>query len=327
MKLTNSSAIAAPLFAAFLTSAFAPAFVQADVAMAPASKRLSHVARPFEFKIDAGRMTAALRNAPIRAVVDLLAEKAGVRVMLHGASEETITAEFENQTLEEGMRRLFSGHNLAYFHTAAEARQPRRLVAVLILGTGEGLYGGKSFFSASDVHPQEIYDGGAPPVNGKQARSGAELARLLAESTEPAERVRAATELGKTWSEGAVNPLMEALAADPSATVREAAAAALGATWSEGAVQPLIEALAGDRDGRVREQAARALARTAGEQAVSALAEALEQDRRWFVREAAALALGTIGGREALDALMRASRSDRDSWVREAADMAALDSR
>jgi hypothetical protein len=245
--------------------------------------------------------------------------------MFHGSSEETITAEFKNETLEEGMRRLFQGRNLAYFYAASDARKSRRLVALLILGTNEAGSGGDNFFSTPYVNAQKTR--GTLLVEDGQALPRRELARLLAESRDTAERVRAATELGKTWSEGAVNPLTEALAADPSASVREAAAGALGRTWSEGAVQPLTEALAGDRDGRVREQAARALAQTGGEEAVPALAAALERDRRWFVREAAALALGTIGGRDALDALIRASRADRDPWVREAADMAALDSR
>jgi hypothetical protein len=327
MKVKKSSTTAATLLASFLTHSLTPAFARAEFAIPLASKRLSQVPRPFVLEIGANRMTASLRDAPIRAVADLLAEKGGVRVMFHGLSEESVTAELKNETLEEGIRRLFQGRNLAYFYATADGRKPGRLVAVLILGTSEAEYGGDNFFSTPHVHAQDNRGGdGTLLAKGEQALPSGELAQLMAESQDSAERERAAAELGKTWTERAVNPLTGALAADPSASVREAAAGALGKTWSESAVQPLIEALAGDRDGRVREQAARALAQTAGEEAVPALAEALERDRRWFVREAAALALGTIGGRDALEALMRASRGDRDAWVREAAAMAALDS-
>src|SRR5262249_32436090 len=77
--------------------------------------------------------------------------------------------------------------------------------------------------------------------------------------------------------------------------VGEAAVAALGRTWSEHAVAPLIQALLEDPGSFVREAAAHALGELWSETAVEALARALSVDPRHSVREAAAEALGKIG--------------------------------
>jgi hypothetical protein len=320
MKLTNSSAGAALVAATLLLRALTPLPAYSAVAGTHGAHAANTFTRRAAVEITAGRMTAHLQAAPVSEVLKVLAQKTRLRILFHGRMQNTVTAEFNNQSIEEGLQRLFRGRNVAYFYASPAAGTPRRLVEVFILDASGGIH---DFDPPAETNPSE-----EARVSGEGATGIiAELAEVIEEAEDREERARAVRQLGKTWSEDAVAPLAQALARDESASVREAAADALGRTWSQKAVQPLIDALARDPDALVREQAARALARTAGEEAVPALARAVAEDRRWFVRGAAAAALGAIGGREALDALAAPAAVDRDGWVRETATLAVLDHR
>jgi hypothetical protein len=317
MKLTNSIAGAAMAAAAL---SLTPSLAHSEGAGVPRADAGNPSARHPAVEIAAGRMSAHLQTAPVSEVLKILAQKTRARIVFHGAMQDTLTAEFKNRSVEEGLQRVFRGRNIAYFYAAPAAGMPRRLFQVIILDASGGI---------ADFDPPAEGNLGEELRISAEHEAGiiAELARVIEQTEDREERARAVRQLGKTWSADAVAPLAQVLARDESASVREAAAGALGRTWSEKAVQPLIDALAGDPDALVREQAARALAETAGEEAVLALAQSVAEDRRWFVREAAAAALGAIGGRDALDALAAPAAADRDGWVREAATLAVLDHR
>jgi HEAT repeats/PBS lyase HEAT-like repeat len=273
-------------------------------------------------------ITARLKDAPLVKVLEILAQKTDARIVFYGATENTVTAEFSNLRLEEGLRRLFLGRNLAYFYSSPAPGKRRRLEQVLILEPADAITREPPFSSTSDPGRQDKPGSeGIPPGAADEEGAITELAEVLSEAKDGDARAEAAKQLGKTWNEEAIAPLAQAVSQDDRAAVRQAAADALGRTWSEKAVPPLVDALINDPDALVREQAARSLAQTADEEAVAGLAQALEGDRRWFVREAAAFALATIGGRNALDALLQASQDDRDAWVRETAAAAVLESR
>jgi HEAT repeat protein len=322
MNIANPLFIAT-LLAAWLTAqAFIPSVAYSAGGLSLRKDSADGIRRPTFVEIAADRMTAALQDAPIGKVLEILAVKTDARIVFHGNIEETLSANFTNRPLEAALRSLFQGWNLAFFYSSAGSGQAQRLSEILILDSQGGIDGNGKLFTSKKtdgLNERGSLSNQADREGDKDAATIAQLAEVLRRAEDRGQRVEAAKQLGKTWSEHAVGPLADALAQDQDASVREAAAAALGRSWSENALEPLSEALANDRDARVREQAARALAQTAGEEAVPALARALTEDRRWFVREAAAAALGAIGGRDALDALVRASTHDRDAWVKETA--------
>ena len=305
------------------------------------------------------RLTVKINETPLTTVLKVLAERTGARIILVGASDETVGADFTNQPLEEGLRRLLRGRNLALFYTLDSVEKGAGYVLseikifplpddastqTMVFHHDVGLTSrspAKNLIGEQKVNP-EIERMIRQLAEAKDSHARQQAAAALAKLSDPSvikslseslltdadANVRAAVAeaLGKTWDEGAVAPLARTLSEDSSAKVREAAAKALGATWSDNAVSPLIDAMLGDRDALVREQAARGLAQIAGEEAVEPLAQALSRDARVFVREAAAMALGSIGGQDAIDALAKASVADRDEWVRETAAIAAVNS-
>lgn len=302
------------------------------------------------------RLSAKIDAVPLSSVLRALAEHSGARIVLIGESDSIVGAEFADVPLEEGLRRLLRGRNLAFFYARPSPGEASyRLSEMRIFPLAGELSVSTTVFDAGhgadspSRRPTENKRLNSQiarlskllrEAEGRQDRllAARELAKIsdpsvigplseaLAMDADSAVRAKAAEALAKTWNEAAVAPLTRAILEDTSASVREAAAAALGVTWSDNAVSPLISALVGDRDALVREYAARALAQTAGEEAVEALNHALAGDPRAFVRQAAAEALGAIGGVSALDALTKASRDDADDWVRDAAALSAINS-
>lgn len=271
-----------------------------------------------------GSVTAKFADVPLKKVLEIVARESGARVLFYGKVAGNINIDLIDEPLDEALRQIFQGRNAAYFYDS----RPAGIGASPVLALNEI----HVFANADEVSHPLTFDSPARsnatirPLSATARMSGAnkhsadaELLSQLAQSQDAQARKAAAENLGKSWSEDAVQPLGDTLAGDPSAAVREAAAQALGKTWSESAVQPLIDALAYDSDALVREQAARGLAQTAGEEAINSLVFALMGDPRWYVRDAAADALGTIGGRYANEALARAAANDPDGWVRETA--------
>jgi len=310
--------------------------------------------------ISAGRISVKMDNVPLAKLLAIVAERTRARVVVHGTADENLNVEFHDLPLEEGLRRIVHGKNVAFFYESriSTGRVTARLFEMRIFSGGDdgtqatvfdpispvvSRLGPRAKVSADQTQANPILGALTKRLReatGAQERKDAavalgkltdpaaieSLSQALSADVESSVRIAAAEALAKTWDESAVAPLSRSLVSDGTSAVREAAARALGLTWSENAISPLIEALSTDRDALVREQAARALGQTAGDEAVPALAHALAQDPRVFVRDAAAQALGTIGGQDALDALARASVADGDEWVRETAAISAVNS-
>ena len=304
-----------------------------------------------------GRITAKLNEVPLPKILEAVARASGARIVLHGAIDETVSADIEDLDIEEGLKRLLRGRN-AVFYYKSKIIEPEdvsgwALSEVQIFGfSGESMdlvtsfdFGaeavtnfakGREAKPAIEVPRDPVIDGLAKQLlesnDGEARRNAARelgqvddpeviepLSEALLNDADDSVRSAAASALAKTWDEGAVGPLALSALHDESEEVREASVRALGATWSEDAVPTLLMVLSSDADAMVREQAARALAQTAGTEAIDALIQALNHDPRWFVRDAAASALGTIGGGEALEALALAAFDDRDGWVKKTA--------
>jgi hypothetical protein len=324
--------------------------------------RLRPVAAIPVMDISAGRLSVKLEGLALAKILEFLAERSGARMVLYGNGDERVSGEFSDQPLEEGLRRLLRGYNVAIYYRSQSRNSDRggsmQLAEVRIFANAGAGAQAVVFDPASSM---KANDSKGAQLSSSQRRVDSRLAALketLLEAKDSRERQEAAAALGrisgdaaieslgeallsdadfsvrasaaealgKTWDESAVAPLSQSIANDPSSAVREAAARALGLSWSEKAVPALIGALLSDRDALVREQAARALGQTAGEEAVEALVQALGHDPRLFVRDAAAEALGAIGGGEALAALAQAAAHDPDGWVKETAAETAVNS-
>lgn len=274
-----------------------------------------------------GRLTAKLRDVPLSAVLAEIGAQNGVRIFVSAQVHKRVTADFRGLPLEEGLRRLLRGTNVAYFYNRESSGDGKsaslKLVRVDVL---PGPAGETDIEITDEVEGASELAGQLSEADNAQLRAQAAkalgktndpsavdpLAEALTGDADPAVRAAAAKALGKTWSEEAVPPLAEAALQDPSAEVREAATRALGETWSDAATDSLLGALTYDRDALVREQAALALGQTAGDEVIDALIRALLEDRRWFVRDGAAAALAAIGTPAALWALAQYAMHDPD---------------
>jgi hypothetical protein len=140
------------------------------------------------------------------------------------------------------------------------------------------------------------------------------MAEILTSHPDPAERSRAARELGRTGGDTTIAALAQALR-DPSKEVRAAAAAALASAGPP--ALGVLEAALADGDWVVRYRAAEALGAIRDPRSVSALLRTLG-DGRDHVRYMAAKGLGRLGARGAAGPL-RAALADENPFVRRAA--------
>ena len=306
------------------------------------------------------RLSIKAQDAPLGKLLQVVGQKSAVQVIAPTIGGESVSDEFNNLTLEAGLRRLLNQWDIAYFYSWRTERAGRPPVLVLsevrVFDRNGGAPSNTGVVVKQDCQePRLVVRKPAPrdpeidaevgrwsrrllasmdekSRNQSAARLGKLgtpesidlLSRIATENPDYAMRFAAVNGLAKSWSEDSITPLSRALLEDDDAAVREAAARALGQTWNDEAVQPLLMALLNDRDPVVREQAARALGETAGDEAVAGLSQALNQDRRWYVREAAARALGSLGGREAAESLVKASTYHHDGSIRETAKITAL---
>ncbi len=299
---------------------------------------------PPTLRITDGRLTARLADVPLERVLNALVDLTGARIEVDVVPGERVTAEFIALPIEESLRRLLPGrqiivvyeqtlHDLARLVTvraydgsgsSTRVRSDREDTATPGARMPVGAPDGAIALPADRDALAVVLSTSQDPEARRRAVEeldrldtdgiAAALSRGL-EDADPGVRESAARALGRTWDEGAIEPLAWALRDDGDAAVREAAAQSLGRLWSESAVEALGRALLTDPARAVREAAARALGDIGGAGGVSALVAAL-RDPRGSVREIAVGALGAIGGKLAVAALVEVSMADRDPWVR-----------
>ena len=148
---------------------------------------------------------------------------------------------------------------------------------------------------------------------------------VLLEHEDPLMRAAAAYGLGVLADPRAVEPLVQALAADEDARVRVAAADTLAIIGKDAAEEPLLRALDTDPDAAVREAAAQALGSLQTGWTAARMLPALGSDPAPEVRAGVALALGAIRENVALPPLLDAHSGDVSDDVRAAAAAALME--
>lgn len=201
----------------------------------------------------AGYLSIKVIDISMAALLDAVARRCGLTVLSYVALEQKLSMEFNQLSLEQGLRRILRDRS---YMLQAET--------LWVLPQGEEKYA-------------------AQPLATK-SHSDASVLQSTLRSGNSEDRELAAMILGMNGQGSAVAPLREALN-DSSLEVREAAILSLGEIGGIDAAQALTVALR-DNNPRIREQVVDALGSVGGPVALEQLQRALRDDVG-FVRQAA----------------------------------------
>jgi hypothetical protein len=91
------------------TSAWSQARMR-DAGSAP----LRHLGAQMHVTVDEGSLSVDLREAPVREVLAMIGQLAGICVRIDAAATRTVSAQFTAMTLDHGLRRLLRVASLSY---------------------------------------------------------------------------------------------------------------------------------------------------------------------------------------------------------------------
>jgi hypothetical protein len=222
------------------------------------------------------RLSATLRQATVGEVFAELARQTGIHVQVEKAAAiETVSAEFTNLPLDEGIKRILQGKNyaLTYSEGTHDRRGGAKIMAVRVLPT-----------STEPIPSEPVSDVATGPnprlgtsvvVQGAEIGDRSALASFLSATrdADPRARRTAVIALGYLGDEFAVDALGRLLLSDSDKNVRRAATEALAEIGSPQALPELGRALK-DQDLVVQRNAAEAIIAIDGEQTLMRLREA-----------------------------------------------------
>jgi hypothetical protein len=254
----------------------------------------------FHVEVSRGELTVDIRQIPLARVLEIVGERAGLAMTVHGDLGAPITDSFVGLPLEEGIRRLARGHSTAVtYGVVPDGSGTVRLAEVRVMASGSGT-----------SSPPPI----AAPPRSQSADSGAAEAAGEPALTFQIGEIHRLTGDAALGSQAALARLAEIGASDAVAVLRQQAVAALGRLTSA-AVEPVLAAALADTDVEVRLRAVRGLRRFGTDTAVQSIAEVSLGDADPHVRLAAVTALTSLPGGSMLRGLAKAS-SDPDDVVR-----------
>jgi type II secretory pathway component GspD/PulD (secretin) len=100
---------------------------------------LSPLGEGVSLAVHAGQLSVDVREAPVDEVLALIGEQAGLRVHVDAAATRTVTAQFTDMALDQGLRRLLRAASLS--HTLLYTRGPAgtvHLQEVRVFGEARG---------------------------------------------------------------------------------------------------------------------------------------------------------------------------------------------
>lgn len=270
---------------------------------------------PFALHAKNNRLTLSVEDADLVKVLSEIVDQTGIRVVIYGQLDKTISTRFSDLPLDEGLRRVVRDFNHVFIYDVGKGKKENPVIReVIIYAEGGEIQKDRETpterISRSVITPQE---GASPELEKASLES---LVGALKNSN-PDVREEAVDLLAELNDRRATPYLAEVLLKDVNEDVRASAADALGEIGSKEAIGSLTRAL-NDPEAYVRESVVDALADLEGKEAIGLLARAL-RDPDAEVRESAVDALADLGGEEVVDPLMVALR-DEDEDVREAAE-------
>jgi HEAT repeat protein len=213
-----------------------------------------------EVRVDNGRLSVRLQDAPLGDLLRIIGQQAGLTVTLRGDFSRPVTLSFENVPMEEAIRRLVRGDSVAFSY--ADAANPRQaaLSGVWVLGATPGGEPQVVVEAAPPTSPSEVAAGAPSPdaTDGSAPVPGGSNADRTKRAA--SDRIRAIQDLARTEGVAAASALHDALRHENEARVRLAAVGALASMRTEEA-RAGLESAAKDPDPRIRQVVELALAR------------------------------------------------------------------
>ena len=233
----------------------------------------------FEVKFENGQLSVKLKNSPLEKVLKEIMSQSGAKIWLNDSIDTTITIEFQNLPIEEGVRKIIKNKNYAFVF-APHGSKDGKLSIISSHKSKETTVKGKDALSKKLVQPAVKKD-----KPKKERRSFEELVKEALEN--------------------------------PNADKREDAIIALGETKDKKAIEVISKALTNDSSEDVRLSCLDALLEIGDKSVVDVVSVALRDKEPW-VRESAVGALGELG-REAAIEVIKNALNDDDGSVRELA--------
>ncbi|MCR4320790.1 MAG: HEAT repeat domain-containing protein [Candidatus Brocadiaceae bacterium] len=230
----------------------------------------------FDIKFNNGQLSAKLKNSPLEKTLKEIMSQSGARIWLNDSIDTTVTIEFQNVSVREGVRRILKDKNYAFLYAPNEIKE-----------------GKLSIISASKSKEEPPKKPPPKPVQPvakkdkpkKEKPSFEDLVKDALENEDAGKREDAIIALGESKDKKAIETIAKALANDPSEDVRLSSIDALLEIGDKSIAEPLSQALK-DRDPWVRESAVEALGEVGGESAIEFIKSALN-DEDGSVRELA----------------------------------------
>ena len=235
----------------------------------------------FDIKFNNGRLSAKLKNSPLEKVLKEIMSQSGARIWLNDTIDMTVTMEFHNVPIRDGVRKILKGKNYAFVYAPNEIKDGK--LAIVSTNKSEQII----TKGMKDLPPKPMQ-----PIAQKEKPTFESLAQTALENEDADKREDAIIQLGESRDKRAIEIISKVLSNDPSEDVRLSSINALLEIGDKGIVDPLSIALK-DRDPWVRESAVEALGEIGGEAAFEFIKGALN-DEDGSVRELAQEILGDV---------------------------------
>ncbi|MBI2470404.1 MAG: HEAT repeat domain-containing protein [Planctomycetes bacterium] len=237
----------------------------------------------FDVKFDNGQLSVKLKNSPLEKVLKEIMSQSGARIWLNDAIDTTVTMEFQNVSVREGVRRILKDKNYAFLYAPNEIKEGK----LSIISASKS----KEIFTKTKEAPPKKPPQKSVPPTAKKGKAKKEkppfetLVKDALENEDAGKREDAIIALGESKDKKAIETIAKALVNDPSEDVRLSSIDALLEIGDKSVAEPLSQALK-DRDPWVRESAVEALGEVGGEAAIEFIKNALN-DEDGSVRELA----------------------------------------
>ncbi len=248
----------------------------------------------FDIKFNSGQLSVKLKNSPLEKILKEIMSQSGARIWLNDSADGTVTLEFQNIPIGEGVRRILKDKNYAFVYALHEAKEGK----LSIINAGKSK---ENFAKVKEEPYKKLPPKPAQPVakkenTEKEQPSFESLVQDALENEDAGKREDAIVALGESKDKRAIEVIAKALANDTSEDVRLSAIDALLDIGDKSIVDPLSSALK-DRDPWVRESAVEALGEMGGEEAIEFIKSALN-DEDGSVRELAQETLDELSAKK-----------------------------
>ncbi|MCF6153711.1 MAG: HEAT repeat domain-containing protein [Candidatus Brocadia sp.] len=236
-----------------------------------------------DIKFSNGQLSVKIKNSPLEKVLKEIMSQSGARIWLNDSIDGTVTVEFQNIPIGEGVRRILKDKNYAFAYALHEVKEGK--LSIISASKSKEI-----FTKVNDEPPRKVISRPGMPVARKEKpkkeqTSFESLVEDALENEDSGKREDAIIALGESKDTRAIEIISKALANDPNEDVRLSAIDALLDIGDKSIVDPLSSALK-DQDPWVRESAVEALGEVGGEAAIEFIKSALN-DEDGSVRELA----------------------------------------